>query len=101
MKFCQHCGNSLLEEAVMCPKCGCVTGRNGDDDRAGCLMPLVSFLFPLFGLILWAIWKHDYPKRSHACGKAALVSIVLSTVIGCLAGVAYALWFYYWIGLVF
>lgn len=23
MKFCSHCGNELLDEAVVCPKCGC------------------------------------------------------------------------------
>ena len=23
MKFCEKCGNQLLDEAVMCPKCGC------------------------------------------------------------------------------
>lgn len=24
MKHCYHCGNELLDEAVMCPKCGCM-----------------------------------------------------------------------------
>ncbi len=23
MKFCEKCGNEILEEAVVCPKCGC------------------------------------------------------------------------------
>ena len=23
MKFCNHCGNQVLDEAVICPKCGC------------------------------------------------------------------------------
>lgn len=28
MKYCEKCGNQLLDEAVMCPKCGCaVSGR--------------------------------------------------------------------------
>lgn len=28
MKFCEKCGNQLLDEAVMCPKCGCaVAGK--------------------------------------------------------------------------
>ena len=25
MKYCSKCGNQLLDEAVMCPKCGCPT----------------------------------------------------------------------------
>ena len=23
MKYCIHCGNELLDEAIICPKCGC------------------------------------------------------------------------------
>ncbi|MBQ9079602.1 MAG: NINE protein [Clostridia bacterium] len=23
MKYCSHCGSELLDEAVICPKCGC------------------------------------------------------------------------------
>ena len=25
MKYCSHCGTQLLDEAVVCPKCGCPT----------------------------------------------------------------------------
>lgn len=25
MKFCRHCGNQLMDAAVMCPRCGCMT----------------------------------------------------------------------------
>lgn len=24
MKFCSHCGNEVMDMAVICPKCGCV-----------------------------------------------------------------------------
>lgn len=27
MKFCQKCGKQLLNEAVICPACGCPTGN--------------------------------------------------------------------------
>lgn len=23
MKYCSHCGSELLDDAVVCPKCGC------------------------------------------------------------------------------
>lgn len=29
MKFCTKCGNELMDEAVICPKCGCATGYQG------------------------------------------------------------------------
>lgn len=25
MKYCTYCGNELLDEAIICPKCGCPT----------------------------------------------------------------------------
>ncbi len=28
MKYCSHCGNQLLDEAVMCPKCGNMVSQN-------------------------------------------------------------------------
>jgi TM2 domain-containing membrane protein YozV len=27
MKFCAHCGNELLDEAVVCVKCGCAVNQ--------------------------------------------------------------------------
>ena len=26
MKFCSKCGNEIMDEAVICPKCGCACG---------------------------------------------------------------------------
>ena len=28
MKYCEKCRNELLDEAVMCPKCGCSAGKS-------------------------------------------------------------------------
>ncbi len=34
MKYCTKCGNELMDEAVICPKCGCDTGyRNIQNDN--------------------------------------------------------------------
>ena len=27
MKFCSNCGAELMDEAVICPKCGCPAGK--------------------------------------------------------------------------
>ena len=27
MKYCSHCGKTLLDEAVVCPNCGCAVGN--------------------------------------------------------------------------
>ena len=28
MKYCEKCGNQLMDEAVMCPKCGSAAGKS-------------------------------------------------------------------------
>lgn len=28
MKYCEKCGNQLMDEAVLCPKCGCPAGKS-------------------------------------------------------------------------
>ena len=33
MKYCQKCGNELLDEAVICPKCGCAAGKSEMDQQ--------------------------------------------------------------------
>lgn len=31
MKYCEKCGNELLDEAILCPKCGCSVGKSQND----------------------------------------------------------------------
>ena len=34
-KYCEKCGNQLLDEAIMCPKCGCaVAGKQPTKEQA-------------------------------------------------------------------
>ena len=34
MKYCEKCGNQLLDEAIMCPKCGCaVAGKQSTKEQ--------------------------------------------------------------------
>ena len=28
MKYCEKCGSELLDEAILCPKCGCMVRGN-------------------------------------------------------------------------
>ena len=59
MKFCSKCGNELLDEAVMCPKCGCPVNeknslkkQNNDSLRkvVGVILILISLTI-IIGLI--------------------------------------------------
>ena len=53
MKYCSKCGNELLDDAVICPKCGCaVEGmRNPEtvDNRSG--LQTAAKIFMIIGCI--------------------------------------------------
>ena len=60
MKYCAHCGNQLLDQAVICPKCGCATEYSTSDEISakynvcsivGFVISLASIVFTYFGLI--------------------------------------------------
>ena len=98
--YCTHCGTNLNEDAKFCPNCGApVEAQNNDfasssspssspsSQNSAATAPgdapnfgyaLIGFLIPLVGLILYFIWKNDYPLRARSCGKGALVSVLIN-----------------------
>ena len=79
MKFCQHCGKEIMDEAVVCPGCGCAVKTNNaqetevDQSVSGGLVVL-AVLIPLFGIIYWPVKAKTRPNCAKACGIAALIS---------------------------
>ena len=86
--FCDHCGRELYPSAIVCPGCGCATPQAtargkitvSPDDKGGILWiffgaVLASTTF--VPLILFFIWKDQYPERSK--------SIIIGYVIGLIA----------------
>lgn len=37
---------------------------------------ILSFFFPIVGLILFIVWKDSKPKSARAAGKGALISVI-------------------------
>ena len=82
MKFCSKCGKELVDEAVICPGCGCAVGEvpgvanptTNASDEVSIGLCVVSALIPLFGIIYWAAQAKTTPKKAKACGITALVS---------------------------
>lgn len=92
MKFCTHCGKQLMDEAVICPGCGCPTTnqfqtvqptaaqyQNGDTVSGG--LCVLSALIPLFGIVYWIANYRETPRKAKACGVTAIVAWVVSFVI--------------------
>jgi uncharacterized membrane protein YvbJ len=88
MKKCYLCGFDLLEGSQACPHCGTSAAeslkkqkdemeRISSDDSAGCLA-VISFLFPIVGLIGFLVLMASRPRTAKLMGKAALISTILS-----------------------
>lgn len=82
MKYCSHCGKEVNDEAVVCIHCGCAVqiahpqpSMDYREDKADAALVVLCVLFPIVGLILWAVKHEDSPKAAVTYGKAALITI--------------------------
>ena len=89
MKFCSHCGAEINPVAVVCVKCGCsVTNTNqttvnsfiNPNDAPSSGYAVLSFFFPLIGLILFLLWTNTSPQKAKSCRKGALICIVVNVI---------------------
>ena len=83
MKYCSKCGKELVDEAVICPGCGCAQGNQAMQNQADSSSfgwALLGFCIPIAGLILYLIWKDNTPLKAKSAGKGALVSVIVSIV---------------------
>lgn len=110
MKYCTYCGTQLEDTVLFCPNCGArqgqsnsgYTGRSFFEENAfgspqGAPRtfysndPLVtervkwatvlSFIFPIVGLILWICWKDTKPGRAISAQKGALAGLCFNMPI--------------------
>lgn len=80
--YCNNCGEQIDDKAVICPKCGVpVNNRNLTNDAPSAGFAVLCFFIPLLGLILYLIWKDEYPLKAKSCGKGALISVIVSVVL--------------------
>ena len=84
--YCKKCGKEINDEAVICPYCGCATDnmnkrRTAPDDAPGFGWGVLGFFFPIVGLILYLVWKSDYPLRAKSAGKGALAGVITIVVL--------------------
>lgn len=50
---------------------------------------VLGYFIPIAGLILYFIWKTEYPERSKAAGTGALISIIVNFVLGLIIGLVF------------
>lgn len=84
MKYCSHCGAQIDDNAVICVKCGCSVAPNNTNpqDAPNAGFAVLSFFFPVVGLILWLVWMNTSPFKAKSCGKGALIGVISGVVLG-------------------
>ena len=99
MKYCTKCGKELMDEAVVCPYCGCATEawkakkEKEYDDEISVGLCVLSALIPLFGIIYWIVKYQDTPRRARACGITAIAAIVISIIFNIIGSIMLASFF--------
>lgn len=100
--FCKNCGKEIDDKAAICPNCGVPTEQNtvtpagtNPSDAPSTGFAVLCFFFPIIGLILWLVWKNEYPLKAKSCGKGALIGVivvvaiyVIAFIIGFIAGLS-------------
>ncbi len=51
-----------------------------NSERASIFLRIISFLFPIVGLILYCVWNKEYKRKAKDVGIPALVGFILGFV---------------------
>ena len=92
--YCSNCGNKLNDNDDVCLKCGVMVNKgtnNKVEDKPLVILNILSFLYPLVGLILYLSMKKSTPNRAKKCGKYALIGTIVSVVIFIIVGIILAI----------
>lgn len=84
MKYCSKCGKEIMDDAVICPGCGCPQDNKAlknQADSSSFGWAMLGFCIPIVGLILYLVRKKDTPLKAKSAGKGALVSLIISVII--------------------
>lgn len=99
--YCEYCGNKIEDNALFCGNCGARVERTepkdndvngGNTDFSDRFAPTIdknktersfgisvlTFFFPIVGLILYLVWRKSREGLAISAGKGALVSLSVS-----------------------
>ena len=85
--FCAKCGKEIMDEAVVCPNCGCaVNGTKNVSAAAGEDTPniglnILGFLLPIVGLIMYCVLHSSTPRKANQIGLFSLIGFAINFII--------------------
>ena len=85
MKHCSNCGTVVNDNANFCEKCGySFSGNNSQvnsqNDAPSGGFAILSFFFPLVGLILWLAFSKS-PQKAKSCKKGTIAGFITGVVL--------------------
>ncbi len=91
MATCKFCNQENAPDAITCAHCGANIETSNNvptGEKPSALLKVVSFLFPLVGIILYFVKRNENRTAAKAYGKMALISIILGVVFSIIATIA-------------
>lgn len=98
--YCSKCGVALVDgKCPVCGRAGAPDNNNsnannstnqqqpqtiyisGEKDGKNAGYNVLSFFFPIVGLIFYCIWKDQFPIRAKSCGKWTLISVIVTVAL--------------------
>jgi len=85
--FCSKCGKEIMDEAVICPHCGCpVSGKSlyqsdSGEDIPNAGLNILGFLVPLAGLIMFCSMLGKTPIKAKQIGIFSLIGFVINFIL--------------------
>ena len=82
--YCDQCGSELKAVSQPEPSATAPVSANSQDAPSGGFAVL-SFFFPIVGLILYLVWHDTLPLKAKSAGKGALAGVITSVGLTILA----------------
>lgn len=98
--YCHQCGKEIDDSVQYCPYCGAPQSmtQNSDyqyqnnqtstpyanqQDESHIGWAILAFFIPIAGLVLYLVWRNEFPKKAKSCLHGLIVGIVLEVVMIC------------------
>ena len=110
MKYCTHCGSEIMDEAAICPKCGCPTenyrtapAQRGTGNLS--ILSIVGFVFAfintLVGLVCSIIaYRNAVAEGDERSRSFAKTGIIISSVIMGIGFLISVIWVVIFLGII-
>lgn len=83
MKICKFCNQENAPDAITCTSCGAnIETQNivAPEKKPSLILKLLSFCFPLVGIVLYFANRNTDKRAAKSYGKMALISIIIGVV---------------------